>query len=218
MKQLKFIFLCLVLAFCCSSCAVMAKILFGISVPKEKSEQQLAKGINKYELEEFDHYSVSEEGFKAYIKTEIQTDSDTERGFTICQPLVFKNGKLVYPAQIKGCSSKGVGLIRQLQDSTAYVLRDSILIDSLINTKNILQFDSIQYVQATQGKEFVILLYWAVFAGKLNKNSVKYPAEVLKREIDFNNLNAVAFFVNLDIKKGWSFQFKNNGRKVVSRK
>lgn len=62
-----------------------------------------------------------------------------------------------------------------------------------------------QYAQATQGKDFVILLYWGLFGGKTNKDGIHYPADIIKKEIDSNNLNAAVFFVNWDIKEGWSF-------------
>ncbi len=203
-KNFKLIILCLALAFGYCSCAAIMMTIYGISLPKEKSEKQIAKGIHKYKLNEFDHYFISEEGFISFLRTNRQIYPGT-KCLHLNDIFTFKNGKLVYPVQITGCNSTGVGLIRQLQDSTSYVIRDSISIDSLINAKNILNFDSLQYAQATQGKDFVILLYWGLFGGRTNKDGIKYPADIIKREIDSNNLNAAVFFVNWDIKEGWSF-------------
>jgi hypothetical protein len=209
MKKIYIILIALTASIVFDSCMPVLKMLFGVSIPKEVTQGKIAKKIHKYQLYYFDHYNITEEGFLSYIN-----GFPKDEGIKFCRVLIFKEGKLLQPDTIKSCNSERSGFVRNLQDSTNYVVIDSVLLDSFINENNLSDFDQAKFEMEIKNKEFVIILYWATFCGILNKTIVNQIAQTAKECIDEKGLNAKTIYVNMDIKTGWLLKFTSKGQLI----
>lgn len=200
----KYFLVILLLTLLLAACMPMLTVFFGISKPKEVTMKKIEKKISKYGLDYFKHYYITEEGFFSYFDILNKNNLST----SVTRVLVFKEGKLLQPTEINGCSSQRDGFIRTLQDSTSYISIDTVLLSDFVNSTNLSNFDINEYQQMNAGKDFTIVLYWASFSGVLNKNITAQLAQTTKDYIDNKGLNAHVFYVNLDVKEGWSDRVK----------
>ncbi len=187
-----------------TGCMPVLTLFTGISKPKEVTSKKLNKKIDKYGLDYFKHYYITEEGFFSYFDVLKKNNLET----SVTRVFIFKNGKLLQPKVINGCSSKRDRFIRNLHDSTSYISIDSVYLSDFVNIANIYHFDSNEFKQENTNKEFTIILYWATFSGVLNKNITSQLAQTTKDCIENKNLNAHVFYINLDVKEGWSDRIK----------
>ncbi|HON20223.1 MAG TPA: hypothetical protein PLW70_02660 [Bacteroidales bacterium] len=200
----KYFLVILLLTLLLAACMPMLTVFFGISKPKEVTMKKIEKKISKYGLDYFKHYYITEEGFFSYFDILNKNNLST----SVTRVLVFKEGKLLQPTEINGCSSQRDGFIRTLQDSTSYISIDTVLLSDFVNSTNLSNFDINEYQQMNAGKDFTIVLYWASFSGVLNKNITAQLAQTTKDCIDKKGLNAHVFYINLDVKEGWSDRIK----------
>jgi hypothetical protein len=205
----KIFFIILIVALILTGCMPVLTVFFGISKPKEVTTKKIEKKIYKYGLDYFNHYYITEEGFFSYF--DILNKNNLSTSFT--RVLIFKEGKLLQPAVINGCSSQRDGFIRSLQDSTSYISIDTVLLSDFVNSTHLSNFDTNDFLQKHTGKEFCIILYWATFAGVLNKNITAQLAQTTKDCIENEGLNAHVFYINLDVKEGWSDRIKEKMKK-----
>lgn len=179
-------------------------LFFGISTPKEVTTKKIDKKIKQYHLNYFKHYYITEEGFFSYFNIL----NKNNLGTSVTRTLIFKNGKLLQPKGINTCSSEQNVFIRNLHDSTSYISIDSVFLSDFVNRNNITNFDSNEFKQENSNKEFTIILYWATFSGVMNKDITAQLAQTTKKCIENNGLNAHVFYINLDVKEGWSNKIK----------
>ena len=173
-------------------------IFFGISRPQKLSSEKIEKKSQKYHLREFEHFYATEDGFLNYTKTLEDNNLDIK----ITHALVFKNNKLVL-SKDSVCYANGCYLIERLIDSNSYNIIDSIRLESFINKQSIYDFDSMKFISIINDCDFFIVIYWASFAGILNRNGAESLSKCLKTEIENKSLNAKAIYVNLDMKEDW---------------
>lgn len=200
----KHLFVILIVSLTLTGCMPILTVFFGISKPKEVTTKKIEKKINKYGLDYFKHYYITEEGFFSYFDILNKNNLST----SVTRVLIFKEGKLLQPRVINGCSSQRDGFIRSLQDSTFYISIDTVVLSDFVNSSNLSNFNINEFQQINEGKEFTIILYWATFSGIYNKNITAQLAETTKDCIDNNGLNAHVFYINLDVKEGWSDRIK----------
>ena len=200
----KHLFVILIVSLTLTGCMPIFTVFFGISKPKEVSTKKIEKKINQYGLDYFNHYYITEEGFFSYFNILNKNNLST----SVTRILIFKEGKLLQPRVINGCSSQRDGFIRSLQDSSSYISIDTVLLSDFVNSTNLSDFNINEFQQMNEDKEFTIILYWATFAGILNKNITAQLAKTTKDCIDNNGLNAHVFYINLDVKEGWSDRIK----------
>lgn len=205
----KFLLVILIVALTLTGCMPILTVFFGISKPKEVTTKKIEKKINKYGLDYFKHYYITEEGFFSYF--DILNKNNLSTNTT--RVLIFKEGKLLQPNVINGCSSQRDGFIRSLQDSTSYLSIDTVLLSDFVNSTYLSNFDTNDFLQKNADKEFCIILYWATFSGIFNKNITAQLAQTTKDCIDNKGLNAHVFYINLDVKEGWSDRIKEKMKK-----
>jgi len=205
----KHLFVILIVSLTLTGCMPILTVFFGISKPKEVTTKKIEKKINKYGLDYFKHYYITEEGFFSYFDILNKNNLST----SVTRVLIFKEGKLLQPRVINGCSSQRDGFIRSLQDSTFYISIDTVVLSDFVNSSNLSNFNINEFQQINEGKEFTIILYLATFSGIYNKNITAQLAETTKDCIDNNGLNAHVFYINLDVKEGWSDRIKEEMKK-----
>ena len=205
----KIFFIILIVALILTGCMPVLTVFFGISKPKEVTTKKIEKKIYKYGLDYFNHYYITEEGFFSYFDILNKNNLST----SVTRVLIFKEGKLLQPNIIKGCSSQRDGFIRNLQDSTSYISIDTVLLSDFVNSTNLSNFDTNEFEQENAGKEFTIMLYWATFSGVFNKNITAQLAQTTKDCVENKDLNAHVFYINLDVKEGWSDRIKEKMKK-----
>lgn len=192
-KKLVVIFLILTSLFS-SGCASMLMGLLGMSTPHAISEQKLEHKKKKYKLNEFTHCNVTEDGFWNCMLSIGDINSVQ----------VFKDGKLIVPkADNKSCSAVVEKFIDFIQDSTTYEIVDSVKLADYFNPKYIADYEAVKISDSTR---YAILVYWASYAGFLNrKNTKKTYASSICGLLD-SGFKAEVRYVNCDVKDGWSFK------------
>ena len=192
-------FVVFVLLLTLTSCKPIIMAFYGISVPKEKTDKQIEKKKNKYGLDYFKHYHITEKGFYSYFDILAKNNFQTN----VARFLIFKDGKLLQPIVTKVCPTEDIKFIKNLPDSASYISMDSVFLSDFANNNNFYNFNSEEFEQENKNKEYTIILYWAIFAGKFNENSAEL-AQAVKDGIENKGLKAHVFYVNLDVKKDWN--------------
>ena len=165
-----------------------------MSTPHAISDTKIEHKKKKYKLNEFTHCSVTEDGF---------WNSFFSIG-DINSVQVFKDGKLIVPkADNKSCSAVVEKFIDFIQDSTTYEVVDSVKLSDYFNPKYIADYESVKFLDSAR---YAILVYWAAYAGFLNrKNTKKTYASSISGLLD-SGFKAEVRYVNCDVKEGWSFK------------
>ncbi len=168
--------------------------LLGMSTPHAISEQKLVHKKKKYKLNEFTHCNVTEDGFWNCMLSIGDINSVQ----------VFKDGKLIVPkADNKTCSAVVEKFIDFIQDSTTYETIDSVKLTDYFNPKYIADYENVKFSDSTR---YAILVYWASYAGFLNRqNTKKEYASSISRLLE-SGFDAEVRYVNCDVKDGWSFK------------
>jgi hypothetical protein len=177
-----------------SGCAQVLMFFMGMSTPHAISEQKLEHKKKKYKLNEFPHCNVTEDGFwNCLLKIG-----------DINSVQVFKDGKQIVPkADNKSCSAVVGKFIDFIQDTTTYEVVDSVKLSDYFNSKYIADYESVKFSDSTR---YAILVYWASYAGFLNRqNTKKEYASSISRLLE-SGFAAEVRYVNCDVKDGWSFK------------
>lgn len=195
-KKLVVIFLILTSLFS-SGCASMLMGLLGMSTPHAISEQKLEHKKKKYKLNEFPHCNVTEDGFWNCMLSIGDINSVQ----------VFKDGKLIVPKVSDGekgsCPAVVGRFIDFLLDSTTYEIIDSVKLTDYFNQKYIADYENVKFSDSSR---YAILVYWASYAGFLNRqNTKKEYASSISRLLE-SGFDAEVRYVNCDVKEGWSFR------------
>ena len=185
--------------FTLAGCRPMLCLFFGISKPKPKSATAIERRVDRYSLHYFKHYSVTKIGFDNYFNTLLKHKLKTN----VTRVLIFKNNKLLQPRTIENCNSDGVVLIRNLQDSSFYFSMDSVVLSDFVNSDNLQDFNVDEFERENSSKEFTIIIYWATFAGVLNRDGTGQLVKTAHSCVKNNGLSAHVVYVNLDMKKDW---------------
>ena len=193
-KRLLIAIILLVHVIISSGCAPTLMFFLGMSTPHAISETKLEHKKKKYKLNEFTHCSVTEDGFWNCLKNCSDVNSVQ----------VFKDGKLIVSkADNKSCSAVVEKFIDFIQDSTTYEIVDSVNFTNYFNPKYIADYENVKFSDSTR---YAILVYWASYAGVLNRqNTKKTYASSISGLLD-SGFKAEVRYVNCDVKDGWSFK------------
>ena len=177
-----------------SGCARVIMSFMGMSTPHAISDTKLEHKKKKYKLNEFTHCSLTEDGFWNIFFSIGDINSVQ----------VFKDGKLIVPkADNKSCSAVVEKFIDFIQDSTTYEVVDSVKLSDYFNPKYIADYEN---VKLSDSSRYAILVYWASYAGFLNRqNTKKTYASSICGLLD-SGFKAEVRYVNCDVKEGWSFK------------
>lgn len=177
-----------------SGCARVIMSFMGMSTPHAISETKLEHKKKKYKLNEFTHCNVTEDGFWNCMLSIGDINSVQ----------VFKDGKLIVPkADNKSCSAVIGKFIDFIQDTTTYEVVDSVKLSDYFNSKYIADYENVKFSDSSR---YAILVYWASYAGFLNRqNTKKTYASSICGLLD-RGFEAEVRYVNCDVKEGWSFK------------
>lgn len=180
-----------------SGCAQVLMSFMGMSTPHAISDTKLEHKKKKYKLNEFTHCSVTEDGFwNCMFKVG-----------DINSVQVFKDGNLIAPKVSDGekgsCPAVVERFIDFLLDTTTYETIDSVKLTDYFNPKYIADYENVMFSDSTR---YAILVYWASYAGFLNRqNTKKEYASSISRLLE-SGFDAEVRYVNCDVKDGWSFR------------
>ena len=193
-KRLLIAIILLISVLLSSGCAPVLMLFMGMSTPHAISEQKLDHKKKKYKLNEFPHCNVTEDGFWNCMFSIGDINSVQ----------VFKDGKLIVPkADNKSCSAVVGKFIDFIQDPTTYEVVDSVKLTDYFNPKYIDDYENVKFSDSVQ---YAILVYWASYAGFLNRqNTKKTYASSICGLLD-SGFKAEVRYVNCDVKDGWSFK------------
>ena len=193
-KRLLIAIILLVSVILSSGCAPTLMLFLGMSNPYAISETKLEHKKKKYKLNEFTLCNVTEDGFWNCML--LIGDINYVQ--------VFKDGKLIVPkADNKSCSAVVEKFIDFIQDSSTYEIVDSVKLTDYFNPKYIADYENVKFPDSTR---YAILVYWASYAGFLNRqNTKKTYASSICGLLD-SGFKAEVRYVNCDVKEGWSFK------------
>ncbi len=158
MKKIHLTLILFTLIITLNSCSIALRLAYGIHKPKIVSSNKITRKAKQYHLKYFDHYSVTVNGF--YIYT---TLNNSFNGF-----LIFNsNGKLIVPRDTVFCSGEKGKFLYNFKDTSQSVVIDTIDISKFLVELRTLSGDSV--TNWNSNSDYTIFLYWATFAGRLNK-------------------------------------------------
>jgi hypothetical protein len=181
-------FLVVILTFI--SCSPIVRLLYGIKKPKVENEESLKKYLEKVNISDKDVYTLDFEGYQKALELINKK---------IPEVLIFdKNGNYIPYGNEWACNASAFDFIENLNDTTKYVNSDKTNIISLPFSLYSLEGDSLGI--PTLNASFHIFIFWAKFAGKLNKDHVKIWE---KQAINNSNANIKVYKINMDFQEHW---------------
>jgi len=171
-----------------SSCKKALLLYYGVKSPKVENVKSLEKFIKK---NNFSSYSQSVFSFEGYAQNINQLSIPSINIFG-------KDGKYIpYPGE-ENCSVGSYEFIEILKYPLAFPTSDSLQLDKvMLNLKN-LNGEIIPNLK--NEKDFTVLIYWAKFAGKINKRDIKDWEESIRKN---SNSSFEIIMVNCDLQEWW---------------
>lgn len=169
-------------------CSVVVKTMYGIKDPKIETKESLFKFLSKKKLDTNNVYCVSFEDFKPTLSLTNNKIPDV---------LIFnKQGKYIPYGDEWACNASAFNFIEELNLDTIYKKTDLIILDTLLSKFRTFDGEHITEKETNKIKnaDFVCIVLWAKFTGKLNKTKVKEWEEQAR-----NNKNAKINFIKLDM-------------------
>lgn len=189
MKNLKNLIIIILIGSLITQCTSIIKVAYGFKKPQIISLTKVNKSIAKYNLNYFEHYSITGEGFYDYFK----------RNTSVNNLMIFnKEGQMISPKKLSICSGSKIDFIDQFTDTSQTITIDTINISSLLLELRTLLGERFHFDNA--GAEYTILLTWATFAGKLNDELTRSWAEKLKAK---NNISLKVMYICIDPRDFW---------------
>lgn len=169
-------------------CSAIVKTMYGIKDPKIETKESLFKFLSKKKLDTTNVYCVSFEDFKPTLSLTNNKIPDV---------LIFnKQGEYIPYGDEWACNASAFNFIEELNLDTIYTKTDLVVLDTLLSRFK--TFDGKQIseneISKIKNADFVCIVLWAKFTGKLNKTKVKEWEEQAKR-----NKNVKINFIKLDM-------------------
>lgn len=172
------------------SCSPIVRLLYGIKKPKVENEESLKKYLEKVNISDKDVYTLDFEGYQKALELINKK---------IPEVLIFdKNGNYIPYGNEWACNASAFDFIVNLNDTTKYVISDKTNITSLPFSLYSLEGDSLGI--PTLNESFHLFIFWAKFAGKLNKDHVKIWE---KQAINNSKTNIKVYKINMDFQEHW---------------
>lgn len=192
MKKQLFIHLIFLLIGCSNAKMKLLYAVYGIKQPKELNSSEIIKYANKIKLNNYEHYSISKKGFIYLSQSKESVNS----------MFIFNhNLNQIKPKKFISCSADNIEFIQNFTDSTKVI---------------VLQNDSTskvyQHIKSIEGNDilinsdefdYLIILTWAKFIGKLNKTNTLTWSQKLT-EITFEGKKIKVIYLNLDPREFWN--------------
>lgn len=181
------------------SCSKIMMKMYGIKNPEIENEQSIKKRALKYDLDTTNIVTVSDQNIAADFS-----------GYGIPNAAVYDgNGRYIEYRQTD--TSCNAGLFRFIPDlnlTSTYNKPDSTDLKGELAKFRDMKGKALGEVEKA---DFYVLIYWAVWTGKLNKDHVKIWENLAKNN---KNCHIKVIKVNLDFQEYWD---ATNREKVVVR-
>ena len=181
------------------SCSTIMKKMYGIKNPEIENEQTIKKQALKYDLDTSNIVTV-------YSQSTVSAIS----AYGIPNAAIYDgNGKYIeYRQNDTACNAGLFQFIPDLKLTNSYNKPDSLDLKGELAKYRDMKGNALSEV----GKaDFYVLIYWAVWTGKLNKDHVKIWEDLAKNN---KNCKIEIIKVNLDFQEYWNLEYNE---KVVVR-
>lgn len=192
MKKQLFIPLIFILIGCSNA---KMKLLYagnGIKQPKELNSTEIIKYANKIKLNNYEHYSISKKGF-IYLS---QSKESVNSMF-----IFDHNLNQIKPKKSISCSADNLEFIQNFTDSTKVIVLQNGSTSKVYQHIKSIEGDDIRI--NSDEFDYLIILTWAKFIGKLNKTNTLTWSQKLT-EITFEGKKIKAIYLNLDPREFWN--------------
>ena len=185
---MRVIFFSLLIILINSSCQRILMKMYGVKDPELENESSIKKIALKYQLDTTNIVSLNSEYFLNELNGRSLPDA----------AIYDKKGNYIeYRAADTSCNAGLFDFIPNLSIGSNYNKPDSAKLDAELQKFLALNGNSLK---SPETADFYVLIYWAVWTGKLNKDHVKIWEDAAK-----NNKNAKVkvIKVNMDFQEHW---------------
>lgn len=180
----------LVIMFCMAltSCQTVMKKMYGIKNPDVESEKNILKKAGKYGLDQDNIVTVNIEDFLGKLQ---------KQGIPDCSIYDAKGRYIEYREADTSCNAGLFGVIPALRLNAEYRQPDTLTLQ-----QEFMKFRDLKGNPVTieEGYDFYLLIYWTVWAGRLNKDHVKVWEDLAKEN---KQARIKVVKVNLDFQESW---------------
>lgn len=173
-----------------AACSPIVRMLYGIKKPRVESETSLRKYLDKTDIETDNVYTL---GFADYQRTLKLIDNK------LPEVLIFDaEGRYIPYGDEWACNAGAFDFIEELNDSTAYRVSTKLHRDSI--APGLRTFAGDTPPSPPTDATYHVYIFWAKFAGKLNKNHVWIWEQ---QALENNNTSISVYKVNMDFQEHW---------------
>lgn len=183
------------------NCKSLTKISLGVKNPKFKTEKELNNFLIKEKLNQPSIYFVkSWKSYEILLKTKFSSFPDAY--------FFNKNGDFVnYKKNTKECNANVGEFIKNLNEfsnsETDPTKNIKIFEENISNNKN----------EKFQESEITVIITWATFLGKVNKNKAFEWIELIK-EAQKSGQNINYYLINYDLQECWNLD-QNDKKEIL---
>lgn len=199
LKYFAFLFISFILA----ACQPILFKIYGIKQPEVENAQSIIKKAEKFGLDTHNIVSVNSKDFLWVLKYQGIPDAGVYNS----------EGKYIeYRQTDTSCNAGLYQFIPDLRIENTYHYPDSADLNTELN-----KFRNLygQKISINEKADFYILIYWTVWAGKLNKDHVKIWEDLAKQN---THCKIKVIKVNLDLQEYWDEADRNKIIKAISKK
>lgn len=195
--------LLLTLFFALTSCQKVILKLYGIKKPKIENEKTIRRKAYKFKLDTSNIVTVNSNDFLYKLKGQSIPDG----------AIYNKNGKHInYKQSDSSCNAGLFQFIPSLSLNETYKQSDKSDLKTELNKFRDLKGN---LINVPNDADFYLLIYWTVWAGKLNKDHVKIWENLAR---DNKNCRIKVIKVNLDLQEYWDEKERDKIIKAISKK
>lgn len=171
-----------------ASCQLIMKKMYGIKDPEVENEQSIVRKAQKYKLDTSNIVTISKSDYSTSMKGQQIPD---------CAFFDAEGNYIEYRQSDTSCNAGIFGFIPALTKEGAYNKTGKTTLSA-----ELAKFRTLKGMplSAMPEADFYVLIYWTVFAGKLNKDHVKIW-EDLARENASCRIHVIK--VNADLQEYW---------------
>lgn len=173
-----------------TSCSPIIKLYMGVKKPKIENEKSLTKYLEKKGLQTDNLYALDMTDYQ-YLDRIVNGAPDI---------MIFtSDGKLIKYKPDTSCNASAFGFLETVDPKMKFDYIDSVSFEDCFSRLRDLNGKPV-VIQKSENIDFYLIIFWARFIGRLNKDHVK-----IWEEQALNNKNAKikVFKVNKDMQEWW---------------
>lgn len=191
-----------IISYLFSSCTPILKVMYGIKNPERVvSKEYVMKYAQNISMDTNDVFFVASKKEQNHLL--IQKDIPTLEIYN-------KDGLFIqYKPDSVRCNSSAFNLTDSIC-TINFSHIDTSYGRSLNNiTRHLYNYNNLSYLSSDSGYDYVVVIFWGTFAGKLNKDHVKVWSESLNKQKQ-NNCRLKIVNISLDVVGGITHQSKSD--------